>query len=315
MIAAGKTTLFTTRVKVPSECMEAFSHWQASLNTVIANFPGFVSLEILSSLEKDAPIWTIVQRFHEPKDVVAWHSSPERLALQEELKAILGKERQQAIEEMETEPSLLQRGVTEVFVTQIAPEQEEAYRAWIAKIHQVEARFPGFRGMYVQSPKTSQGRYWMTLLQFDTPENLDHWLSSPERQDALKEAMPLISSLESHRIISPYGGWFSSIANKGGVPAAWKQSMLVLLVLFPVVMFELKYLSPWMDQFNLAFGTFIGNAISVALLAWPLMPIAIKLLSWWLIPNSQRHLGVTLGGFLLVMGLYALEIALLWHLL
>lgn len=314
MTVTDKITIFTTKVKVPPECMAAFSDWQAKLNTAIAKSPGFVSLEILSSLEKEMPTWTLVQRFHDPRDVVAWRASPDRLKLLEELKGLLGKEGQGFIQEMETESSNLQGGVTEVFVTQIALEQEEAYREWIAKIHRVEATFPGFRGMYVQSPKTSNGRCWITLLQFDTPENLDRWLSSSERQEVLKESTSLISSFESHRIISPYAGWFSSIA-KDGVPAVWKQTMVVLLVLFPVVMFELKYLSPWTANLNLSLGTFIGNAISVSLLAWPLMPLAIWLLSWWLIPSSKHNLGVTLGGFLLMMGLYAAEIALLWHLL
>ncbi len=315
MTATDKITIFTTKVKVPPESKAAFSDWQAKLNTAIAKFPGFVSLEILSSLEKETPIWTLVQRFHDPEDVVAWRASPDRLKLRQELKGLLGKEGQNAIQEIETGASHLQGGVTEVFVTQIALEHEEAYREWIAKIHQAESKFPGFRGMYVQSPNTSKGRYWITLLQFDTPENLDHWLSSPERHEVLKESTSLISSLESHRIITPYAGWFSSIAKEGVVPAVWKQTMLVLLVLFPVVMLELKYLSPWTAKLNMALGTFIGNAISVTLLAWPLMPFAIWLLSWWLIPSSNRNRAVTLGGFLLVMGLYAAEIALLWYLL
>lgn len=314
MTATGKCTIFTTKVKIPPESKAAFSDWQAKLNSAIVKSPGFVSLEILSSFEKEVPIWTLVQRFHNPEDVVTWCTSSDRLKLRDELKGILGKEGQNAIQEMETEASNLQGGVTEVFVTQIAPEHEEAYREWIAKIHQVESKFPGFRGMYVQSPNTSKGRYWITLLQFDTPENLDYWLSSAERQEVLKESTHLISSLESHRIITPYAGWFSSIAKDGVVPAVWKQTMLVLLVLFPVVMFELKYLSPWIAGLNAALGTFIGNAISVTLLAWPLMPLAIWLLSWWLVPSRYNRI-VTLGGFLLLIGLYAAEVVLLWHLL
>ena len=35
-------------------------------------------------------------------------------------------------------------------------------------------------------------------------------------------------------------------AARGKPPATWKQTMLVLLVLFPIVMLELRFLSPWL---------------------------------------------------------------------
>ncbi|MBN9376886.1 MAG: hypothetical protein J0H93_00770 [Chlamydiales bacterium] len=53
----------------------------------------------------------------------------------------------------------------------------------MAKIHEAEARFPGFKGVYVKPPRETQGKTWITLLQFDTPENLDLWLHSAERAD------------------------------------------------------------------------------------------------------------------------------------
>lgn len=193
---------------------------------------------------------------------------------------------------------------TEVFVTQVDPEKEEAFRAWIAKIHQAEATFPGFRGMYVQSPV--QGRNWITFLHFDTEENLERWLHSQERQKILLESQPLIVSLESHRI-SPYGGWFTSIEK----PSVWKQTMLVLLVLFPIVMLELKFLTPLTKGLNPSIATFIGNAISVALIAWPLMPLAISCLKWWLAPKIDRRTNIFGAG--IIVAVYLLEIALFWN--
>ncbi len=188
---------------------------------------------------------------------------------------------------------------------------EKDYRAWIAKIHHVEAKFPGFRGVYVQSPK-GRGKHWITLLQFDSMQNLEGWLQSPERKQVLQESAPLISSLEAHRVFSPYAGWFASIAKVGELPPVWKQTMLVLLVLFPIVVFELKYLSPLLSGLNSSVSTFISNALSVTLISFPMMPIAILFLGWWLSTNSLK---TTIRGTLLLGLLYLAEIALFWNFL
>lgn len=302
---AEKPSILTLMVEVRPDAKAAFIDWQAKLNAHIASFPGFVSLEFLSPSEQKG--WCVVERFRNSESATSWHVSKERQELMQELKGLSF-----AIQEAPADPTSM-RGVTEVFVTAVHPAQEQAYREWSAKIHQVEAKFPGFRGVYVQSP--NQGDHWITLLQFDTMENLDRWLQSPERQKLLDGSNSFISSLESHRVISPYAGWFASIAQVGEVPPVWKQTMIVLLVLFPIVMFELKYLSPLTAGLNSSIATFISNAISVTLISFPMMPIAILFLGWWLSPSGQKRHLLTLMGTLVVLLLYLIEIGLLWHFL
>lgn len=205
--------------------------------------------------------------------------------------------------------------VTEVFITKVRPENEEAFKDWMNKIHNEEVKFPGFRGVYVQSPRQSQSKNWITLLQFDTPEDLERWLDSPERKKILEETKTLVSSLDSHLLMGSYAGWFSSDYKEMEAPAVWKQTMIVLLVLFPIVMLEMKYLSPLTENLNKSLGTFIGNAISVSLVSWPLIPIAIYFLGWWLSPKSETPFRTNVLGVVVVMLLYVIEVAFLWNLL
>ncbi len=305
----GKTIVTTVLVR-KDRALEFFD-WKSKLNACITSFPGLISLEILSPTKDEKPIWTLIQRFSTENNSSGWLQSQEHQSLYDDLSQLLGPD---AFQEVVSGFSDSQNAVTEVFVTQVSPDKEEAFRAWIAKMHQAEATFPGFRGMYVQSPTQEQGRNWLTFLHFDTAENLDRWLSSPERQSILQESESMIASLESHRVISPYVGWFASLQKEGPLPSVWKQTMLVLLVLFPIVMLELKFLPFLISQFNSSFATFIGNAISVTLIAWPLMPIAIWCLGWWLTP-TRNIARVNLLGTLLMIGLYLLEIALFWKLL
>lgn len=104
---------------------------------------------------------------------------------------------------------------TEVFLTRVKADQMTAYREWIGKVHQIESTFPGFQEMYVQAPSQENEGSWLTFLQFDTPENLDHWLNSKERQEVLKEGEFLIQSFENHRVNSSFAGWFQDHSRQG----------------------------------------------------------------------------------------------------
>ncbi|CCB87059.1 antibiotic biosynthesis monooxygenase [Parachlamydia acanthamoebae] len=293
--------------EIPSLSESAFTDWQAHFNSQIVNFSGFISLEFLAPTKKEKH-WQIVQRFSDQASASKWkHSNP----YQELLKELSSLAPDGKIEEIQVDAASFE-GVTEIIITEVSSDRVEDYRKWTAKIHQAEAKFAGFRGVYIQSPEENRGKHWITLLQFDTMENLDQWLNSSERKTLLNESAPFISSLEIHRVISPFAGWFASIAKVSEIPAVWKQTMIVLLVLFPIVMLEIKFLSPFTAGLNLSLATFIGNMISVSLIAFPLMPLAIGLLGWWLSPEGRNRRLYTILGTCLVIGLYLLEIMLFW---
>lgn len=302
-----RPSIISVHVNVIPHLKGAFIDWQGKLNLHIVLSPGFVSLEFVA---QDGNEWIINQRFSNMQHASEWQQSKTYQELLDELKKILAV---QTIREELADETSLRAGVTEIFVTEVHPDKEAAFRNWSAKIHQAEAQFPGFRGMYIQSPKERAGKHWITLLQFDSIENLDHWLESSERKALLDESQPLISSLESNRVISPYIGWFASIAKLGQIPSVWKQTMLVLLVLFPIVVFEVKYLLPPLQGINQSLAIFISNAISVTLISFPMMPIAIWFLGWWLVPKTRWGRFWTVLGTVVVLGLYAIEVAMFWR--
>ncbi|MBS0634618.1 MAG: antibiotic biosynthesis monooxygenase [Verrucomicrobia bacterium] len=186
-----------------------------------------------------------------------------------------------------------------VFVTKVSQEHSERYKAWLTQIQNIEKTFPGFQRAHVSAPRNPDDDSWVTFLQFDTSENLDRWLNSQERRDILKEAEPLVTSFQYHHV-SPYAGWFDSDYS------IVKQTMLVLLVLYPIVMLQLKYLTPLTAHLNSAVAMFIANTISVSLISWPFLPLVIKLLDWWLQASKIR---THILGALVVIALYALLIA------
>jgi antibiotic biosynthesis monooxygenase (ABM) superfamily enzyme len=303
--------ILSLRVAVKADAKNAFADWQMDLHTELTFAPGFISLEILSPTSSSQSTWQLVQRFTDGASALRWHSSKGYSQLLERLKQMTFENE---IEESFLKEKNISTGVTEVIITKVPIEKVESYRGWIAKIHRLEMQFPGFRGVYVQPPEKGREGNWITLLQFDTPEQLDSWLTSEKRQNLLNESYAFSGPIESHRVISPYSAWFASIAKEGEPPALWKQTMLVLLVLYPIVMMEMKYLNPWTSSWHISLAMFLGNAISVSLISWPMMPLAIKALGWWLQPSGTHIWRKTMLGAGLVLLLYALEILIFWAL-
>jgi hypothetical protein len=180
--------------------------------------------------------------------------------------------------------------VTEVFITRVKPGKYENYRDWASKIQEIEKTFPGYKGTYLQAPAVNDRDAWVTILHFDNFENLDNWLNSKERQEIISESKNFVENLDIHRLNTPFPGWFpADSSNPKQISVMIKETMLILLVLFPIVMLEIKFLNPHLKNLNPSLGTFIGNAISVSLITWPMMPLCLYFLKWWLYTKSPAR--------------------------
>jgi hypothetical protein len=200
-----------------------------------------------------------------------------------------------------------------VMVTEIKPGKEAAYRAWANRIQKLQATFPGYLGSFVQPPQHKETG-WTTVLRFDSAPNLDRWLKSDARAAMVKDSEDLVAGFHAQRVDTSFPGWVANDPATGAPPNMWKTACLVLLTLFPVVMLELRFLNPHIEAFNPAVRTFIGNAISVGLTTWPLMPLAIVGFHAWLFPEGYPRWVAWAMPLILVL-CYLLEIAVFWHLL
>ena len=233
---------------------------RAEFTRAVSASHDFVSLEIIPAFAGSAE-WQIIQRFRSPEALTRWVEDEARATLLASLTALesdgKGPHADEAAPDYHSTTT-----VTEVITTVVKPGQEEAFRRWAERIQQGQARFPGYMGTLVQAPLSPEVPYWTTLVRFESPAFLDAWLQSPERQAILAEATPQVSTWRSHRMSNPFAGWFAN-EQRLAPPPAWKQTCLVLLVLFPVVMLEIRFLSPLLNGLPLTVSTFIGNAISV----------------------------------------------------
>jgi antibiotic biosynthesis monooxygenase (ABM) superfamily enzyme len=196
--------------------------------------------------------------------------------------------------------------VSAVISSRVRPGQEAAFRAWEQRIATAQAQSPGFRGYRSEPPIPGIQDDWLAILRFDTEENLQAWLESPERKKLLEEAASFLEEFHARVVRTGFEQWFPS-ADGSSAPAAWKQNMLVLLLLYPVVfLFGAWVQTPvLMEKIGLPFwlALFIGNVVSVLLLNW-LVPWASRGFGWWLAPTENPHTERDLAGAALVVVAY-----------
>jgi antibiotic biosynthesis monooxygenase (ABM) superfamily enzyme len=276
-----------------------------------AKFPGFWSGEIIPPDEAhESHDWKLVQRFSTADQAKAWQQSEPRNKLVTELSGSGAIKLSDEIAHFDSTFG----NVATAIVTDVKPGMEDEYFAWETKIQTVQAGFPGYRGAYLQPPPPGRTGQWATLLRFDKPETLEKWFASPARKELLAEANDIVLGTKFQSMSNSFPGWFPVDKETGKGPANWKTAMLVLLGLFPVVMLEIRFLTPFEAGWNGSLKSFINLVISVIITTWVTTPIFIKQSMWWLFPSKEDP-SADLKGTLIMVALFVAEILLMWNLL
>lgn len=308
----GTTLLLCARVRGGQDA--AFGDWQARWQHELLQSPGAESFEVIPQTPDQDEVVGIA-RFASVDALRVWRHSEINRHLIEAARELTDGGVLMQLTGAAAAEYYVQHSATEVIITRIKPGKDKEYRLFADRIQRAQQAFPGYIGSFVQPPHHHETG-WTTVLRFQAQRDLDRWMNSPERKALLEEAEDLVEGFEAQRIDTSFPGWVPADPVTGKSPSMWKTAALVLLTLFPVVMLELRFLNPVLRTLTTppSLGTFIGNAISVALTTWPLMPLAIRLFHPWLFPEKQPKWLVATSPVIL-LACYAIEIALLWRLL
>ncbi|RUP11264.1 MAG: antibiotic biosynthesis monooxygenase [Hyphomicrobium sp.] len=311
--AQSKGVTIVTQTRVAPDSAADFESWQRNASRIIATQPGFVQQTVLPPSPPTQLDWVILQRFSNNKDALSWVRSNERERLLAEVRPILIG--QDDVHFVEDASGVLPAPASAVISTRIKPGQERPYREWERKIAAAQARAPGFQGYRFEPPVSGLQEDWLAILRFDSEANLEAWLASPERAKLLDEARSFTDEYRTRIARTGFDQWFR-IDNSIPSAPAWKQNMIVLMLLFPVViLFNAGVQSPLLvERLGLPLwgALFIGNAVSVVLLSL-LVPWASRWLDWWLSPSGGSP-KTELGGVALVLAIYVSSLLLAWRL-
>ncbi len=293
-----------------------FTAWKARHDLIIGKFPGFISSDIIPPIHAGSNEWTIILNFQSHEDLVVWQKSKERAEIIAAGMPLFEGGNFGEVVQVGAGGERPGNQVTEVIFSKIKPGMEDAYREWAARMQAEQAKYPGYRGTFLQ-PSEGKGGFWTTIMRFDSVGHLEAWMNAPERKEMLRESKAFIEQEQLTRLATSFPGWVPLDPMTGEGPPNWKAAMLVLLGLFPIVMLEMKFLSPILTALGLhaSLATFIGNLISVALTSFLTMPWSVNWFGWWLFPKGPSAGALTAKGVGILCVLYALEVVLLWNLL
>jgi antibiotic biosynthesis monooxygenase (ABM) superfamily enzyme len=312
--SADIVTLVTQTRVLPGKDAE-FAVWQQEMSEAVATFPGFIDHTVREPSPPSQLDWAIIQRFRSTDAARAWLQSEERKHLLANVQPILAGGDDVHLFAGDTAPPR-SAAASAVISTMVAPGHEDAFRAWQTRIAATEASFAGFQGVRLEPPIPGVQADWTTAVRFDSNEHLQTWLNSPQRRRLLDEAATFGAESHVRTVRGGFEGWFTFGAPpRPASPPGWKQNMVVLLVLYPVVFL----LGQWLQKPLLLdrgvpvwLALFITNAAGVFLMGYFFMSPVNRALRWWLIPPPNAPGWTNVAGIALIVALYGLSLVVFW---
>jgi uncharacterized protein len=301
------TTIVTQTCPAP-EHAEAFAAWQNETSQVVAGFQGFLRQTVLPPSPPAQVDWVILQHFTDRQFAVDWLRSEARLARVAAVQAlVVGRDDVHLVSGDGT--SDRSSPVSAVISTRVKLGQETAYRQWEQRIAAAQAQTPGFQGYRLEPPIPGIQEDWLAVVKFDNNDSLQLWLDSAERARLIAEAWPFTEEFHTRIARTGFDQWFDVTSAPGATVPAWKQNMIVLLLLYPAVFLFGNFVqTPFLTgraRIPFPIALFIGNVVSILLLNY-LVPWTSQRFGWWLQPSRSK---LRQFGTVLVIGLYCVMVA------
>lgn len=193
-----------------------------------------------------------------------------------------------------------------VIVHHVPPELADRFVQLQEEVTTAGKQAPGYVKTEVYPPAEKDSDQWVIVMTFADQKSLDRWFDSSERIDSVSKMRDEIGTFTIKKMPAGLGAWFAGLdRGENGLDDApldqlpgWKMVMAVLLALYPIVMLTMTFLNPWMSGLGLAVQVLIGNALSVCLLQWVLMPPLTAAMQRWLRTPFSKAPYLNLGGAL-----------------
>ncbi len=174
----------------------------------------------------------------------------------------------------------------------IVPKDKQLdFRHWYQTLTHTMEQAEGYVRVDLHSPLACENDVikWYSIIHFDSQTHLDNWLNSSDREELMKAGQEYFETYRFKSFTTGAEGWFShetgeEVTNLG--PSAWKEALIVVLGLYPVVILQSKLFEHFgiMQSWSYANSMLVNLCITTIILTWFVMPRITQPLEFWLRP-------------------------------
>jgi antibiotic biosynthesis monooxygenase (ABM) superfamily enzyme len=267
---------------------------------------GYLGTEIFPPISGVQDAYVVLYRFDRGSHLRQWLGCRRRQELLQQIQATLIEPQH----EFFFAHSRRQAGTaSSVFAYRIRPEREADFQEWRRRILEEVRTYDGFLGTESFDTLDSSNPEFVVVVRFDNRANLDAWLAADIRKTFMKEVRSYVDHYSLRRISSGFEGWFDTSENKNP-PASWRQAMVILTALFPVIMTLRQLLLPVFAVLPMPAAFLVLLTVDIAVLTYVVMPRFSRLMNFWLRPGPDFTWRNELAGWCILLGIIGLTLTL-----
>jgi antibiotic biosynthesis monooxygenase (ABM) superfamily enzyme len=298
--AAGVTGIVWRRVipgqEAAAECV------MREILSVAKGAEGFLGSEIFPPIHGVQDAYVVLYRFDRGIHLRSWLNSGER---REMLQRIGGLLLEPAHEFFFVHSRRHAGTASSVFAYRIRRDGEAGFQDWRRRILEQVRTWKGFLGTESFDTLDSSHPEFVVVVRFDSRSNLDAWLRSDVRKSFMDEVKRHVHHYSLRSIGSGFEGWFD---NGKTPPARWRQAMVILTALFPVIMIVRQMLMPVFAVLPMPVAFLILLSVDLAVLTYAVMPLFTRLMDFWLRLGPDAAWRTELAGMAILLGIIGLTL-------
>ena len=265
---------------------------------------GFLGSEIFPPIPGVQDAYVVLYRFSRGTHLREWLASGRRQELLQKINELLVGSAQEFFFAHGRKPA---GSASSVFAYRIRRDREEAFQDWRRRILEAARKWEGFLGTESFDALDGVEPEFIVVVRFDSRAHLDEWLKSKVRNHFMNEVRRYVHHYTLRRISSGFEGWFDTSENTAP-PARWRQALVILSALFPVIMLMRTLLSPIFLMVPLPVAFLILLTLDMVFLTYVVMPGYSRLMNFWLRPAAIFTWQCELKGCVIIAGIIALTL-------